>query len=145
MQQQQKIVVDQLLKTYRVQSRTSPPKFALSPCKDPLGAYAKAEAVGSMCETHSPRKLWKARSRLYQRRFLRPNTKFAAFLMIFRDPQDIQTFAPLQFQKLQICCTFPSKIMIFSEFLQNFAEISLRSAFFAENFTKILQNDFRNM
>ena len=35
-------------------------------------------------ETHSPLKLWKARSRLYRRRFLQPNTNFSAFFEIYR-------------------------------------------------------------
>ena len=41
--------------------------------------------------------LWKARSRLYQHRILRPNTYFAAFLfyLIFQDPQDLHSFATL--------------------------------------------------
>ena len=35
-------------------------------------------------ETHSRLKLWKARSRLYRRRFLRPNTHFSAFYEIYK-------------------------------------------------------------
>ena len=45
--------------------------------------------------THLSEKLWKARTRLYQHRFLQPNTHFAAFL-IFRDLQDLHSFAPLE-------------------------------------------------
>ena len=35
-------------------------------------------------ETHSRLKLWKARSRLYRRRFLQPNTHFSAFFEIYK-------------------------------------------------------------
>ena len=38
--------------------------------------------------------LWRARSRLYQRRSLRPNTHFAAFF-IFRDLQEYQSKFPI--------------------------------------------------
>ena len=89
-------------------------------------------------------KLWKARSQLYRRRFLRPNTHFAAFFEIYKihipshrfDTQNLQIFAifwkisvnfpdfckcsNLMLLKLQRKLWFYDEIL--SEFCRNFTE-----------------------
>ena len=77
-------------------------------------------------ETHSRLKLWKARSRLYRRRFLQPNTHFAAFCHFSRSSR----FANL--------CTAPtSKFADFFFFFCKISVIFLR--FFAKFYLQLLK------
>ena len=62
-------------------------------------------------------KLWRARSRLYQRRFLQPNTYFSAFFRIYK------IIIPLQSSKLKKLetCIFTSEFLLkFAVFSMNF-------------------------
>ena len=77
---------------------------------------------------------WKyARSRLYQRRFLRPNTHFAAFFEIYkmrtfctaRNSENLQNF-------INIC-----ELLLF---FRNFCKILLNFIKFRQNFCKICRN-----
>ena len=81
-------------------------------------------------------KLWKARSRLYQRRFLQPNINFCS---VFRDLQDLHSFAPLYIQNLQIKSLFVEhffcKISGFCRWIF-FVEICHFSSDFDENFSE---------
>jgi hypothetical protein len=51
------------------------------------GTYVKIKSLGRM-KIKKIKELWRARSLLYRRRFLRPNSHFSAFFKIykFRDP-----------------------------------------------------------
>ena len=84
-------------------------------------------------------KLWRARSRLYQRQFLRPNTHFSAFFKIYKN-----SFAPFQ-----ICLISRNFWMIFSRIQHHSAnfhgrkqlcQIFLKFCKIPEKFGEILIN-----
>ena len=79
-------------------------------------------------------KLWRARSRLYQRRFLQPKHHFSAFFKSYK------IITPSQRCKFKILRFFQffRKILRFSKILQNFAEIKLKSVIFHRNLCRIL-------
>ena len=87
------------------------------------------------------RKFQTARSRLYQSRFLQPNTHFAAFSEIYK------IHKPLHRSKFKICiifafvCNFSDNFLDFCKILQKFAKIDNFSPRFSRNFTGIAQND----
>ena len=105
--------------------------FTFWTCREGTGArwdlYVKLQG-----ETHSLLKLWKARSRLYRRRFLQPNTHFAAFFEIFK------IYKPLHRSRFKICIVLFSKFSKicrnFHDFWQNSAEISFKSVIFHRDF-----------
>ena len=66
-------------------------------------------------------------------------TKYS-FCSIFRDLQDLQTFAPLQIQNFRDFSIFSQKCAIFSRFLQNFAEFCHFSFGFSRKSAGISQN-----
>ena len=101
------------------------------------GPYVKLQG-----ETHSRLKLWKARSRLYRRRFLQPNTHFAAFFEIFK------IYKPLHLSIFKICWLFLSQNFakfqwiseIFRKILLKSPKICYFSPIFSRIFAGISQN-----
>ena len=112
--------------------------------------YRRTRSSLSTCTNYQFRKFQTARSRLYQSRFLRPNTHFSAFfelykihkpshrstLKIFRFFANFRKFS-LNFRDFcKICQNMCFFVSIFTEFSRNFSEILekfLRSIKFAEN------------
>ena len=86
-------------------------------------------------------KLWRARSRLYQRRFLQPKHHFSAFFKSYK------IITPSQRCKFKILRFFQffRKILRFSKILQNFAEIKLKSVIFHRNLCRILSELLGNL
>ena len=91
-------------------------------------------------------KLWRARSRLYQRRFLRPNTHFKAFFEIYKicNPLHLWILCTAQISKVQ------QKLgKLFSYFAQNLNFCKNRSFqhVFIENCTDFdeIFSEFRRM
>ena len=80
-------------------------------------------------------KLYKARSRLYRRRFLQVNTRWKALAEIYT----MHSFAPLSNLKIFVknCWNFCCFFLNFRKFCSNFAQILLK-------FRQILTNFFRD-
>ena len=85
-----------------IQPRTSPVKFARSPRTDPPG-MVEARLMGTAATrrtwgicTRRAGKLYRARSRLYRRRFLQVNTRWKALAEIYT----MHSFAPFSMLKI---------------------------------------------
>ena len=97
--------------------------------------FATSTSLGT-CTNYQFRKFQTARSRLYQSRFLRPNTHFSAFFELYK------IHKPSHRSTLKICrffANFRKFSLNFRDFAK-FAKLCVFSSIFSRNFLGIAEN-----